>query len=188
MKPSRRDFLLGMLACAACGKTGSMRVASDGDAAPSDCAGESDGGARPYCLLSMQRIRVAGGAKLRKGQAVLVNADDNTAVILARDSGGLYARSGICTHACCIVSLCDSAACGKLTPSPVACQATKIVEPDPADGIVCPCHGSRFSLSDGSVVKGPARMPLPAYEVTPDGDDAWVDTGRKVDPSARVRA
>jgi Rieske Fe-S protein len=163
-----------------------MRAGADGGAALSDCIGDSDGGARPYCLLSTQRVRVAGGAKLRKGEAVLVNADDNTAVILARDAGGLYARSGICTHACCIVSLCDSAACGKLTPSPLACEATDIVKPDPNGGIVCPCHGSRFSLADGSVLNGPARTPLPAYEVTPDGEDAWVDTGRKVDPSARV--
>ena len=26
--------------------------------------------------------------------------------------------------------------------------------------ILCPCHGSRFDITDGSVVEGPARRPL----------------------------
>lgn len=26
--------------------------------------------------------------------------------------------------------------------------------------IICPCHGSRFDITDGSVVEGPARRPL----------------------------
>ncbi len=28
------------------------------------------------------------------------------------------------------------------------------------DQIVCPCHGSRYSVTDGSVVAGPAPAPL----------------------------
>ncbi|MFP5283920.1 MAG: Rieske 2Fe-2S domain-containing protein [Actinomycetes bacterium] len=31
--------------------------------------------------------------------------------------------------------------------------------------IVCPWHGSQFSVADGTVVHGPATRPLPAYEV-----------------------
>lgn len=38
-------------------------------------------------------------------------------------------------------------------------------EGDIADGcVVCPWHGSTFSLDDGSVVRGPATRPQPAYE------------------------
>jgi nitrite reductase/ring-hydroxylating ferredoxin subunit/uncharacterized membrane protein len=33
------------------------------------------------------------------------------------------------------------------------------------DDIVCPWHGSRFCLRDGSVRGGPATMPLPSYEL-----------------------
>lgn len=33
------------------------------------------------------------------------------------------------------------------------------------DEIVCPCHFSRFALSDGAVTRGPATAPQPAYEV-----------------------
>jgi nitrite reductase/ring-hydroxylating ferredoxin subunit/uncharacterized membrane protein len=30
--------------------------------------------------------------------------------------------------------------------------------------VTCPCHGSTFSLEDGSIVRGPATAPQPAYE------------------------
>jgi nitrite reductase/ring-hydroxylating ferredoxin subunit len=32
------------------------------------------------------------------------------------------------------------------------------------DAIVCPWHGSRFSLEDGRVLDGPATMPQPCFE------------------------
>lgn len=39
-----------------------------------------------------------------------------------------------------------------------------------SDGIIrCACHGSQFSIEDGSVVNGPATRPLPAVEVREDG-------------------
>jgi len=40
-----------------------------------------------------------------------------------------------------------------------------------SDGVIpCPCHGSQFSLEDGSVVQGPATSPLEAVEIAVDGD------------------
>lgn len=43
------------------------------------------------------------------------------------------------------------------------------------DGTInCPCHGSQFSLEDGSVVTGPATAPLTELAVTKDGDDVVV--------------
>ncbi|MDG4796682.1 Rieske (2Fe-2S) protein [Micromonospora sp. WMMD1082] len=36
--------------------------------------------------------------------------------------------------------------------------------------INCTCHGSKFSIEDGSVKAGPATTPLPAKEVKVDGD------------------
>ena len=38
------------------------------------------------------------------------------------------------------------------------------------DEIMCPCHGSRFSLTDGSPTAGPAPSPLAPVELVVDGD------------------
>lgn len=35
--------------------------------------------------------------------------------------------------------------------------------------IVCPCHGSRFSAEDGSVIQGPATLPLTPADVVVQG-------------------
>lgn len=40
-----------------------------------------------------------------------------------------------------------------------------------SDGqIQCPCHGSRFSIEDGSPVEGPAESPLEEIQIRVDGD------------------
>jgi len=39
------------------------------------------------------------------------------------------------------------------------------------DLIVCPCHGCRYSIVDGSVHTGPATEPLKPKTVTLDGDE-----------------
>jgi Rieske Fe-S protein len=36
--------------------------------------------------------------------------------------------------------------------------------------INCPCHGSKFSVEDGSVASGPATRPLAAKKIAVDGD------------------
>jgi Rieske Fe-S protein len=44
-----------------------------------------------------------------------------------------------------------------------------------SDGTInCPCHGSKYSITDGSVVNGPATRPLAAKTVTVNGDTLTV--------------
>lgn len=38
------------------------------------------------------------------------------------------------------------------------------------DTINCPCHGSKYSITDGSVVNPPAPKPLPAKTIKVEGD------------------
>ena len=71
------------------------------------------------------------------------------AVITQPTAGEFKAFSSICTHAGC----------------PVA---------EVTDTINCNCHGSKFSITDGSVVNGPAVTPLPARTVTVSGDSVSV--------------
>lgn len=56
------------------------------------------------------------------------------------------AFSAICTHQGCTVSTV-------------------------ADGTIdCPCHGSKYRITDASVVAGPAPRPLPAEKITVEGN------------------
>jgi Rieske Fe-S protein len=66
-------------------------------------------------------------------------------VITQPQAGTFKGFSAVCTHQGCIVS-------------------------SVSDGTInCPCHGSRFSIKDGSVVNGPATSPLPPVAITVDG-------------------
>jgi len=61
-------------------------------------------------------------------------------------SGDFKAFSAVCTHMGCIVSQIS-------------------------DGMIdCPCHGSQFSIKDGSVVGGPAPSPLAAEAIKVSGN------------------
>jgi Rieske Fe-S protein len=67
-------------------------------------------------------------------------------VVTQPEPGTYRAFSAICTHKQCTVGTV-------------------------ADGTInCPCHGSKFAVADGSVVRGPAKKPLPAREVTVEGN------------------
>lgn len=68
-------------------------------------------------------------------------------VVVTQPSAGTYkAFSAVCTHEGCLVA--------------------KV-----ADGAIdCPCHGAQFSISDGSVLGGPAPAPLTAVPLSVSGD------------------
>jgi len=88
-------------------------------------------------------------------------------VVVARDADGVYAMSGVCTHAGCLLG--D--------------QAGTI-----ASGLGCPCHGSTFD-GDGNVTGGPARAALQHYQVIVAADGSiTVDGGQPVAPTTRTPA
>ena len=68
--------------------------------------------------------------------------EDAKIVVTQPGEGDFKAFSAICTHQNCLVA-------------------------EVADGTIhCPCHGSRFRITDGSVVQGPATRPLPEERIT----------------------
>ncbi len=77
------------------------------------------------------------------GGQILTDADY---VVTQPVAGTFKAFSKICTHQGCVV--------GEIT----------------GGNIVCDCHGSEFSIVDGSVVRGPATRPLPTAAVAKAGD------------------
>jgi nitrite reductase/ring-hydroxylating ferredoxin subunit len=66
-------------------------------------------------------------------------------VVVTQPSAGTFKGfSATCTHQGCLV---DKVQDGR---------------------IVCPCHGSQYSIADGKVEKGPALLPLPAQQLAID--------------------
>jgi Rieske Fe-S protein len=72
---------------------------------------------------------------------------DKKVVVTQPKEGEFKAFSAVCTHRGCTVG---SVSDGK---------------------IHCPCHGSVFNATDGSVAKGPAEKPLSSKDVTVEGDE-----------------
>ena len=71
---------------------------------------------------------------------------DKDVVVTQPTAGDFKAFSATCTHQGCKVK-------------------------SVADGnIVCPCHGSKFAIADGSVTNGPAKSPLPEKTISVDGN------------------
>lgn len=68
-------------------------------------------------------------------------------VVTQPEAGTFKGFSAVCTHMQCTVD-----------------QVT-------AGTIDCPCHGSQFSVKDGSVVAGPAPAPLPPAPIKVSGNE-----------------
>ena len=68
-------------------------------------------------------------------------------VITQPEAGQYRAFSKVCTHQGCDVNKVDGGS------------------------IICPCHNSAFSITDGAPQSGPAKQPLPETKVKVDGDN-----------------
>ena len=90
-----------------------------------------------------------GAAVLAKTSDVPVGGGtiltDKKIVITQPQSGTFHAFTAVCTHAGCTVGSVSSGT------------------------INCPCHGSRFNISNGSVVNGPASSPLAPVNIKVQG-------------------
>lgn len=75
--------------------------------------------------------------------------DRKIRVSVARVGGRLYAFDDLCTHEACPLSA------GLLTGTTIMCQ----------------CHGSRFDITTGKILNGPAAEPLSTYEVKEAGGE-----------------
>jgi len=149
---SRRAVVAGVGGVAAAGLLtacgGGSTATAPGTPAAAPPAAPSEAAAEPSAA--------GGSAASSSGTALAATTEipvgggkvfaDKDVVVTQPTSGDFKAFSATCTHQGCKVK-------------------------SVADGqIVCPCHGSKFNATDGSVTSGPAKRPLPAKTVSVEGD------------------
>jgi Rieske Fe-S protein len=105
--------------------------------------------AAPAAPSAAPSAATSGGTTLAAASSIPVGGGtvfaDKDVVVTQPTAGEYKAFSATCTHqGCKVKSVTDGV-------------------------IVCPCHGSKFAIADGSVASGPAKSPLPEKSVTEKG-------------------
>jgi Rieske Fe-S protein len=110
--------------------------------APSGNGDNSQGAGSPTVSAG---IPLAATSDVPVGEGKVLK--DKNVVVTQPNAGTYKAFSAVCTHQGCTV--------GQV-----------------ANGVItCPCHGSQFSATDGSVKQGPAKTSLPTVNVTVQGNE-----------------
>jgi Rieske Fe-S protein len=157
--PSRRALLAGagvagVAALAGCttydANNGGIAGPPPSSAAPGSPAASSApagsaaaGGASHAASSAPPANALATTAEVPDGGGTIITGKN--IVITQPQAGSFKAFTAVCTHLGCIVSTVSGGT------------------------INCPCHGSKFSIKDGSVVNGPAASPLAAVAISVDG-------------------
>ena len=151
LAPSRRALLAGAgVTCAAVLAGCSTSDANNGGSTPATGgAASSAAGSAPTTGGSAATASSAAAGALAATSQVPDGGgkiiDGVNIVITQPETGSFRAFTAICTHQGCIVSSVSNGT------------------------INCPCHGSKYSIKDGSVVHGPAPSPLAAIAIKVEG-------------------
>ena len=114
-------------------------LAACGGRSSSSTSGTASGSGQAGNSGNSGSAALASTSEIPVGGGTVFSAEK---VVVTQPTAGEYkAFSAVCTHLQCLV---DRVAGGTID---------------------CPCHGSEFSVKNGSVVSGPARSPLPAQKI-----------------------
>ena len=144
---SRRTLLAGACVAGVAALAGCTTYdANNGGIAgppPSSAAPSSQAAAGTGAASAVPANQLATTAEVPVGGGKIITGPN---VVLTQPVAGTFKGfSAVCTHQGCIVATV-------------------------ANGTIdCPCHGSQFSIKDGSVVGGPAPSPLPPVAITVQG-------------------
>ncbi len=135
---------VGLPVLAACSGSDGSDVATDPNTPSPSTTSTGTGSAEASPSESAGADAFAQTSDIEVGGGTIFAEDQ---VVITQPSDGEFkCFSAVCTHQGCIVS-------------------------SVSDGnINCECHGSQFSIADGSVVTGPATSPLPEQQIAVDGD------------------
>ena len=143
---NRRRALAGSAAVA----VGVPLLTACGDDSTSTATDPATSGGSDDPAASPSEDGAAGGEALATAADVPVGGcfvvSGAKVVVTQPAEGDFKAFSAVCTHQGCLV------------------------ETSTEGDIPCPCHGSRFSLEDGSPTSGPATAALAPVEIAVDGD------------------
>ncbi|MFD8718211.1 Rieske (2Fe-2S) protein [Streptomyces sp. NPDC059629] len=135
--------------CMGCGNNkGSSSSSSTETPTPSEAATASEsataGSSASGPASSATGTVLAQTSEIPEGGGMIFK--EEKVVVTQPKAGEFKAFSAICTHMGCTVS-------------------------QVADGTIdCPCHGSKFDITDGAVAHGPATKPLPPKSITVSGN------------------
>jgi nitrite reductase/ring-hydroxylating ferredoxin subunit len=152
-RPTRRGMLAGAGAACLAGTLAACGTGGGAQAVATATSGwkKSSGSGGTHTSTSAGAGGTSGGGDT-SGLTELASASDipeggglifkSAKVVVTQPSAGEYKGfTAICTHEQCIVD-------------------------QVADGTIdCPCHGSKFSITDGAVETGPAPTPLPTASI-----------------------
>ena len=144
--PPRRQVLGVALAatgaaCAGCSSSGSSGSSTPAATAPQPPASSPTTGGSAGSSAPAQPLAATSAVPVGGG-TVLTDQQ----IVLTQPTAGVFkAFTAVCTHAGCTVSKVENGT------------------------IDCPCHGSRYSVTDGAVVNGPAQNPLAPIAITVSG-------------------
>jgi nitrite reductase/ring-hydroxylating ferredoxin subunit len=142
---TRRSLLLG---AGAAGATAVLAACGTDDA---DNGGSGSAGTGATTPPAADPTGAAGGTKIAAAADIPVGGGAvfaSQGVVVTQPTEGTFkGYSSTCTHQGCPLASVDGGT------------------------INCSCHGSKFSIEDGSVKNGPASKPLDEKTVTKDGDN-----------------